>query len=199
MTDYADTVRRLRDAGVLVSCGCGPLMHEAADAIESLRAKCGRWKVRAGRCGSDKGALKARLAEVERERERRANEYAKTCGRLGGRLAEVERALRGLADETEASSDFHDLRAKIRVLAASGETPPCPKCDGAPSFVQAECEECGGRAASGETPGPQERQKAPCLYPLADGRRCCECATCHPDTDTAAGLSDGSRTLGSSA
>jgi len=23
-------------------------------------------------------------------------------------------------------------------------------------------------------------EKAPCLYPLPDGRRCCECATCHP-------------------
>jgi hypothetical protein len=22
--------------------------------------------------------------------------------------------------------------------------------------------------------------KPPCLYPLPDGRRCCECAACHP-------------------
>lgn len=23
--------------------------------------------------------------------------------------------------------------------------------------------------------------KDPCLYPLSDGQRCCECATCHPN------------------
>jgi hypothetical protein len=38
-----------------------------------------------------------------------------------------------------------------------------------------------------DSPDKTPLKKAPCLYPLPGGRRCCECATCQPSPEELVG------------